>query len=264
MEYKKFSFYPAVFIVPFVFVLLLWIAYYANWRYGWDGTSYGIYPREINGLKGILFSPFLHGDIGHLANNSVAIAVLLTVLCFFYKEHAFKVILLGWLFSGLGTWLIGRPSFHIGASGLVYVFTSFVFFMGLRANYFRLMAVSFLMVILYGGSVWYMLPDTKEGISWEGHLAGFLVGMVLAYRLKKQIYEPHYKYDWQHPDFDESQDEFIRQFDKEGHFNPLPLLKKDHQGYLYNDTFHRKNGTINLRITINALNATYSQEVKEY
>ena len=250
MHNKIFSFYPAVFLVPFLWVLAMWVSYYINWQYGCNWNEYGVYPRTFTGLRGVVFSPFLHGDIGHLANNSVAMAVLLGLLFFFYKDQAVKVLLWGWLLSGFGTWILGRDSYHIGASGLIYVCTSFIFFMGVRTRYYRLMAVSFLTVLLYGSSVWYMFPDMKDGISWEGHLAGFLTGGLLAYALGVQTYEPQYKYEWQHPNFDESKDDFIKQFDKEGNFSPLPLLRQDASGYVYNDTFHRKVGVFQERISV--------------
>ena len=101
-----------------------------------------------------------------------------------------------------------------------------MFFTGIRSKQYRLMAISFLMIMLYGGSVWYMLPDVEKGISWQGHLAGFLSGFCLSYMLKKPQLEPKYKYEWQHPDYDESKDEFIRQFDIKGNFNPQPILRK--------------------------------------
>src|SRR5690554_2802928 len=104
--------------------------------------------------------------------------------------------------------------------------------------------MTFVGVMLFGGSVWYMLPDIVEGISWQGHLSGFLSGLILSFMLDKPQLETQYKFDWQHPDFDESKDHFIRQFDKNGNFNPLPLLREDTDGYVYNDTFHRKHGLL--------------------
>lgn len=241
MSQQKLVFHPKIITHTLFFIVMMWVSYYANWRWNLDWNQYGIYPREISGLLGILFSPFLHGDISHLTNNTLAIVILFPVLYFFYPAHATRVILLGWLISGFGTWLIGRPSFHIGASGIVYVLTSFIFFYGMRIRYYRLMAVSFFVVLIYGSSVWYMFPDAKEGISWEGHLSGFMTGFILSYTVPKLHYESEYKYAWQHPDFDESKDDFIRQFDKNGTFDPLPMLKIK-EGYVFNETYHRKNG----------------------
>jgi len=222
MKEKEFEFSSNVIVIPFLFILGIWTVYYLNWRYFLELNNYGIYPRSLSGLKGVLFSPFLHGDIGHITNNSLALAVLLPILYFFYKADFWKVFLIGWLLSGFGTWLIGRENFHIGASGLIYVLTSFIFFAGLRTKYYRLMALSFFVVLIYGGSVWYLFPDVEKGISWEGHLSGFVVGTALAFILEKRQYEPIYKYDWQRPDFDPTQDVFLKHFDEYGNFAPKP------------------------------------------
>ena len=172
-------------------------------------------------MKGILFSPFLHGDIEHLANNSIALLILLPILRYFYKEQSFVVLFLGILFSGLGTWLLGRPSYHIGASGLIYALVSFIFFKGIFTKYYRLVALSFTIVTLYGGSVWYMFPNVKEGISWEGHLTGFIVGLALALLLKTPQFGKTIFYEWQKPDFNPELDPFMKNFDEKGNFiNP--------------------------------------------
>lgn len=238
MNTDKLKYHSGVFFAPFIFILTMWIVAYANWKLGWDYEEYGIFPREISGLKGILFSPFIHGDISHITNNSLALIVLLTMVAFFYRKNYLTVIILGWFLSGFLTWLIGRPSFHIGASGLVYVLTSYLFFSGLKTKYYRLMAASLVVVMLYGSSVWYMFPNVKDGISWEGHLSGFIIGVILAYFLPQSEYEPTYKYDWQRPDYNPSEDSFMQLFDEEGNFNPPPppeetVIKQDENGYFY-------------------------------
>jgi len=238
MNTDKLKFHPGVFFTPFLFILTMWLVAYANWKLVLDYVEYGIFPREIWGLKGILFSPFIHGDISHITNNSIALIVLLSMVAFFYRKNYLTVIILGWLLSGLLTWLIGRPSFHIGASGLVYVLTAYLFFSGLKTKYYRLMAASLVVVMLYGGSVWYMFPNVKDGISWEGHLSGFIIGLLLAFLLPQSVYEPTYKYDWQRPDYDASNDSFMQLFDEEGNFNPpKPVeentFEQDENGYFY-------------------------------
>ena len=165
---NPFEFTKAVILLPLFFVLTLWLVFWYELHFHYSLSHFGVFPREVFGLKGILFSPFLHGDMEHLANNSIALLVLLPILRYFYKEQSFVVLFLGILFSGLGTWLLGRPSYHIGASGLIYTLVSFIFFKGIFTKYYRLVALSFTIVILYGGSVWYIFPNVKEGISWEG------------------------------------------------------------------------------------------------
>lgn len=219
---NPFEFTKAVILLPLFFVLTLWTVFWYELHFLHSLAHFGVYPREVFGLKGILFSPFLHGDVEHLANNSIALLVLLPILRYFYKEQSFVVLFLGILFSGLGTWLLGRPSYHIGASGLIYTLVSFIFFKGIFTKYYRLVALSFTIVILYGGSVWYMFPNVKEGISWEGHLAGFVVGLVLAFLLKTPQFGKTIFYDWQQPDFNPEHDPFMKNFDEKGYFNPPP------------------------------------------
>ena len=219
---NPFQFTKAVLLLPLFFVLTLWLVFWYELHFHESLSHFGVYPREVFGLKGILFSPFLHGDLEHLANNSIALFVLLPILRYFYKEQSFVVLFLGILFSGLGTWLLGRPSYHIGASGLIYSLVSFIFFKGIFTKYYRLVALSFTIVILYGGSVWYMFPHVKEGISWEGHLAGFSVGLVLALLLKTPQFGKTIFYEWQQPDFNPEHDPFMRNFDEKGNFNPPP------------------------------------------
>ena len=217
---NPFQFTKAVIFLPLFFVLTLWSVFWYELQFQDNLSHFGIYPREVYGLKGILFSPFLHGDIEHLANNSVALLVLLPILRYFYKEQSFVVLFLGIIFSGLGTWLLGRPSYHIGASGLIYALVSFIFFKGVFTKYYRLVALSFTIVILYGGSVWYMFPNVKEGISWEGHLAGFIVGLALALVLKTPQFSKPIFYEWEKPDFNPELDPFMKNFDEKGNFNP--------------------------------------------
>lgn len=219
---NPFQFTKAVILLPLFFVLTLWLVFRYELQFQHNLSHFGIYPREVYGLKGIVFSAFLHGDIEHLANNSVALLVLLPILRYFYKEQSFVVLFLGILFSGLGTWLLGRPSYHIGASGLIYALVSFIFFKGIFTKYYRLVALSFTIVILYGGSVWYMFPNVKEGISWEGHLAGFIVGLALALVLKTPQFSKPIFYEWEKPDFNPELDPFMKNFDEKGNFNPPP------------------------------------------
>ena len=120
------------------------------------------------------------------------------------------------MLSGFLTWAIGRPSYHIGASGIIYVLASFIFFKGIFAKHYRLIALSLAIVFIYGGLLWYIFP-IKEGISWEGHLAGFLSGLLLALLIKVAL-PPQRKYDWESEDFKEEEDPFLRHFDAHGNF----------------------------------------------
>lgn len=220
---NPFKFTPSVILFPLLFVLVLWIVFWIEHHYNVDLGHYGIYPRTGFGLKGIIFSPFLHGDLEHLFNNSIALFVLLLFLRYFYREQSITVVIIGILFSGLGTWLIGRPSYHIGISGLVYALVSFIFFKGIFTKYFRLVAVSLTVILLYGGMVWYMFPEVgKNNISWEGHLFGFLTGFVLSFLLRTPQFDKAIHYDWESPDFNPENDPFMKNFDDDGKFAPPP------------------------------------------
>ena len=144
-----------------------------------------MYPREFKGLRGVFFSHFIHSNTKHLFNNSIPLFVLLLSVFMFYKEVALKVLVYGALLTGFLTWIIARESYHIGASGVVYLLFSFVFFSGILKKHFRLVALSLIVIFLYGSMIWYVLP-IKDGMSWEGHLSGFVIGLVLAFLYKNK------------------------------------------------------------------------------
>lgn len=215
--------YPSVFefqriAIAVGLVMLLWIAMWADLRFDLNLRSLGVYPRTAEGLKGIFLTPFIHKDLSHLTNNSISLVALLWFLFYFYPKAAWKVLVWGIVLSGLGTWLIGRPAFHIGASGLVYMLVSFLFFKGVFSGYYRLIALSLIVVFLYGGLLWYVFPIDPK-ISWEGHLSGFFVGFVFAGLVKSGVVRD-YHYPWEHPEFDPTKDPFMRRFDEQGNFVP--------------------------------------------
>ena len=172
-------------------------------QYDLNLYKYGVYPRNPSGLKGVLFSPFLHSGFEHLINNSIPILVLGTSLFYFYKDLAGKVIFWSWLMAGIWLWVSGRENFHIGASGIVYALASFLFFSGLFRRQKQLIAISLLVTFLYGSMVWGILP-IEEGISFEGHLWGAVSGLVLAIYFKKQGPQRK-KYDWELEDDDDDE-----------------------------------------------------------
>lgn len=218
MNDDHFKFSNAVIGLPVFFVLFLWIVYWFQIRFDFDFYQNGIYPRDFSGLQGIIFSPFIHENLSHLYNNSIPLLVLLAALQFFYSKQSIAVIGYGIILSGLITWVIGRENYHIGASGLIYVLVSFIFFKGIQTGYYRLVALSFSVVLLYGGMIWYVFPEIDNTISWEGHLAGFITGFVLTLFYKTPDYAKPIVYDWQKPDFNPQDDAFMKHFDEEGNF----------------------------------------------
>lgn len=219
---QQFKFTNSVVILPLFSVLLLWFVYWLQIRFDFDFVENGILPRTFSGLQGVFFSPFIHSDINHLYNNSIPLLLLLASLQFFYAKQSISVIGYGILFSGLLTWIIGRESYHIGASSLIYVLFSFIFFKGIQTRYYRLVALSLTVIMIYGGMVWYVFPKVDEGISWEGHLSGLIVGFALSLMHKTPEYKKVYKYDWERPDYNADEDKFMQRFDADGNFVNLP------------------------------------------
>lgn len=229
---QSFRYTHDVLIYPLGMVLLIWFVYWVEIKYNLDFTTFGVYPQKIEGLKGVLFSTFIHSGLKHLFNNSVPLLLLSMALFYFYHDVSKSVILWGILLTGIMTWLIGRPSYHIGASGLVYVLASFLFFKGIFSKYYRLVALSLSVVFVYGSLVWGLFPG-KVGMSWEGHLSGFIAGLVLALVFKtKTLVKP--KYEWEKENYEDDNDEFMKQFDENGNFNP-DQNDKDDDTFSYDD-----------------------------
>ncbi len=213
---SNFKFTNRTLIAPILAVLGIWTVFWVEIRFGFNFNDFGVYPRKLSGLKGVLFSPFIHGSVEHLYNNTIPVAVLMASLFYFYRDVSLRVLLIGFLLSGLLTWCIGRSSYHIGASGMIYVLASFIFFKGIFTKHYRLIALSLTVVFIYGGLLWFIFP-IKDGISWEGHLSGFLTGLVLATILKTKLPQEK-KYAWQEEDYMEEEDEFMQHFDENGNF----------------------------------------------
>ena len=225
---KNFKFTNAVIGLPLFFVLFLWFVYWIQIRFDFDFIENGIFPRTLSGLQGVIFSPFVHSDLNHLYNNSIPLLVLLAALQFFYSNLSLKVIVYGVLFSGIITWIIGRDSYHIGASGLIYVLFSFIFFKGIFTKYYRLVALSLTVIMIYGGMIWYVFPKIDDTVSWEGHLAGLITGLFLALYYQTPEFKKVPKYDWEMPDYNPADDKFMQRFDENGNFvNPPKIEEED-------------------------------------
>ena len=212
----QFKFSTGVVAYPILMTLIIWMVFWAEVRFGLNFSKYGIYPHQLKGLRGIVLSPFIHGSIQHIYHNTIPLFVLTMALFYFYRAIAWKVIVFGILVSGFLTWSIGRPSNHIGISGLIYVLVSFIFFKGVFAKYYRLIALSLLVVFLYGGMIWHVFP-MEENMSWEGHLSGLITGVLFALVFKKEIAKPK-KYVWEEEHYNEENDPFLKHFDKDGNF----------------------------------------------
>ena len=178
---------------------ILWFILLADTVLDLDLRRFGLRPREVSGLIGVLTAPLLHGGAGHLFNNSIPLLVAVTAIMFLYPNASLRVIPAVWLGSGLLGWLIGRPSVHVGASGLLYGLLAFVLISGMLRRDMRSVAVSLLVWFLYGTLIWGVFP-IRPNMSWELHLSGAVVGVVLAFLYRKWDRVPLRRYAWEQDD----------------------------------------------------------------
>ncbi len=192
-------------VFPVIFVLIIWLIFILDQSLELKLYFNGLFPRKATGLKGILFFPLIHGSLKHLIANTFPLLVLGTGLFYFYRDLSFKVFIISYLVTGIGMWLFARPSYHIGASGLIYSLAGFLFLSGVLRRHIGLMAVSLIIVFEYGSLVWGIFP-LEEKVSWEGHLIGLLVGLIIAIVYRKQgpqkITLP-----WEREDYDDEFDD---------------------------------------------------------
>jgi membrane associated rhomboid family serine protease len=204
-------------IIPGIFVFMMWLVRIIETLFATDLSILGIYPLTIKGLPGILLSPFIHENFKHLFNNSLPLFFLATGVFYFYSEVALKVSFWIYIMSGLFVWIAGREAWHIGASGLIYGFASFLFFSGIIRKYYRLVALSLLVVFLYGSMVWGMIPEFYKNVSWESHMLGFVSGIIMAVWYRNEGPQQPV-YDWMDdlsPDEIHDDDEFLSGNDKQ-------------------------------------------------
>ena len=193
-------------IIPLIIVTVMWLVKIIEVSYSVRLAQWGVVPHTVNGLIGILTLPFLHGNWEHLLSNTVPILVLGTALYYCYPTLASRVMIITWLGSGLLTWCIGdADTTHIGASALVYGLNLFLIFSGFIRGNRMLIVISLIMVFLYGSFIWGMIPAlaVPQNISWEGHLSGALIGILLAFFLRKEGPQKEV-YHWEEDDEDES------------------------------------------------------------
>lgn len=179
-------------LLPVLAVVLLWSVFLLDDAFGLGLRRWSIWPRHAEGLPGILFAPLLHADEGHVWNNSISVLLLGWALMYFYPRLAGKVVLWSWSVVGIAVWLTARPNHHLGASGVVYGMAAFLFVSGMLRGQRTLMAVSLLVVFLYGSMVWGVFPIVPH-LSWESHAWGAAAGATLAYvhrRIPPAVQDP--------------------------------------------------------------------------
>jgi len=162
------------------FVATMWILEIVDWFFLRGALNqYGIVPRRLIGLRGILFAPFLHGNWNHLMANSIPFLTLGWLTMLRETRDFFTVTIVGATVSGLGVWLFGAPGLHIGASGVIFAYLGFLLLRGYFERNLPSILLSAIAGFFYGSLLWGVLPQ-HTGISWEGHLFGFIGGALAA------------------------------------------------------------------------------------
>jgi membrane associated rhomboid family serine protease len=206
---EKQRFYGSM-LFPAFMVLVMWLIKLIESGFNISFADYGLQPQTFTGLRGILFSPLLHANWAHLSANTVPFFVLTAGLFYYYQKKAFTIFILSWLVTGLWVWIFAKDTgIHIGASGVVYALATFHFTSGILRREPRMMAFSMLVVFLYGGLVWGVIPDffPDKNISWQSHLLGGVAGILLAFAYRDE--GPQRKdYQWDDDDDDDDDTEY--------------------------------------------------------
>jgi membrane associated rhomboid family serine protease len=193
-------------LTPVIYISAIWIVFGLQQIFPIEDYL-ALYPRNTNYLMGIYTTVFLHGSFLHLVSNSLPLLGSMLALFYFYKEIAFPVLLINHIGSGILIWLFARPAFHIGASGLVYALVLFLLISGLVRKNRALSFLALAVLSIQSGLLWGILPQ-DNGISWESHLLGGLVGVLSALGFKNKGPKPDAPFQWNEEDEEIMIDEY--------------------------------------------------------
>ena len=195
-------------LLAFMFTALIWVIWISGEIFELDLSRYGVFPGQQDSLGGVLTAPLIHGSLSHVFANSLPLLVMLTILFYIYPKSSPVVLITLYLGSGLIVWMIARPAWHFGASGLTHGLMFYLFTIGVLRRDALSSVFAMIVFFLYGGMVWGILPR-DPGISYEYHLAGAGLGVLLAFILRNFDDKPPLKrYDWQDEDDDIIGDEW--------------------------------------------------------
>lgn len=181
------------------FLAALWVIFIIDIAFGLRLGQYGLRPGSIPGLIGVFTAPLFHASWNHIFSNSLPLLLSLTAVLFLYPNSAIRAIPIIWIGSGIFGWIVGRPSYHFGASGLIYGLLAYVLVSGIIRKDMRSIAASLLVWFLYGTMVWGVLP-IKPNMSWELHLGGAVMGVLTAIVFRNWDRPPMVRYDWEDDD----------------------------------------------------------------
>jgi len=199
-------------------IILLWLIKIFELEFRVDCSSFGIYPLTAKGLRGILFAPLIHANVEHLLANTFPLFILTFSLFFFYRKSSYSIFIFIYLLSGLFVWLAGREALHIGASGIIYGLAAFLFMSGIISYNIRLLTISMIVALFYGGLFWGIFP-VKPEISWESHLWGGISGLGLAILYRKNAPSDQLPAEDEEPGDTEEEEVTESEADQSGDYN---------------------------------------------
>ena len=168
------------FLVVFAMAAVMWIAEVIDLLPHTPFDQWGIRPRQLSGLRGIVLAPFLHAGFGHLIGNTIPFLVLGCIIAASGTQRFVQVTVIVAVIAGVGTWLTGPAhTIHIGASGLVFGYLTYLVTRGLFERHLGQIVVGVVVFVFYGSILWGVLP--RPGISWQGHVFGAIGGVVAAW-----------------------------------------------------------------------------------
>jgi membrane associated rhomboid family serine protease len=175
----------------FYLLAAMWLGFLLQALPLFNTSAWGIIPRYTGSLKGIITAPFMHGGWTHIISNSAPMAVLCMMLFYFYRKIAWVSYILIQVLTGFAVWLLARgSSVHIGASGVIYGLAAFIFWNGIFRRDLKSIILLMIVTILYSGMLYGVIPN-QPGISWESHLFGGLVGILVAYIMRGYDIKEH-------------------------------------------------------------------------
>jgi membrane associated rhomboid family serine protease len=183
------------FLFPFLIILIIWVVFYFDITYKLSLNEFGILPRKISSLPGVISHFFIHANFNHVLSNTLPLLVLLLLLFVKYTPVAYPVFFSSILLSGSGVWFFGRSHengiriIHVGSSTVIFSLFGFLLLSGILRKNKQAMALSALVIFLYGYFVWGLFPFDRQ-ISWEGHLSGLISGLLLAFIYRKKGPQP--------------------------------------------------------------------------
>lgn len=198
---------------PLVALVAIWLVFFIDLRFNLHLNQLGMRPRQLEGIIGVFTMPFLHGDFDHLFSNSVPLLLSLGFIFQYFPEDKLRIIGYSALLTGILLWFIGENgSNHIGASGLVY---AYIFFLVTHAFFTKnkeTLAASFILIFLYGSLIYGIFPEygriIGKNISWEGHLAGAISGVLFGILYRKKGPQQRMFFEDEDEDDEEDDDEF--------------------------------------------------------